>query len=180
MISSKKKKNKKKYMHSNGKKSVDANVLIYQHDDYDLRKQHIAEKIVNDNPVVTAQALAEYLGGMEKKFRKEHPKGTPLDITAKAFILKTCASSLMGTHVQPVNADTLIHAENLVQQHGFQLRDAVIVAASIEAGCTTLYSEDMKHEDLVDQQLYIKNPFVMDEFRQQLNSAGGYATPHGH
>jgi predicted nucleic acid-binding protein len=140
-------------------KSVDANVLLYLHDYNDMRKQHIARKIVNDNPVVTAQAVAEYLGGMEKKFKKSHPKGTPLDKEDKATILRTCASNLDESHIQHVSTYTLVHAEDLVEQHGFQLRDAVIVAASIEAGCTTLYSEDMDDELKVDKQLTIKNPF---------------------
>jgi predicted nucleic acid-binding protein len=37
--------------------------------------------------------------------------------------------------------------------------DAMIVAAALEAGCTTLYSEDMQHGLLIEDQLRIDNPF---------------------
>jgi predicted nucleic acid-binding protein len=67
----------------------------------------------------------------------------------------------MESHIQHVSTETLVHAEHLVEQHGFQLRDAVIVAASVEAGCTTLYSEDMDDKLKVDKQLTIRNPFNM-------------------
>jgi predicted nucleic acid-binding protein len=143
--------------------SVDANVLLYLHDRNDLRKQRIARKLVNDNPVVSAQTVAEYLGGVEKQFREEHPKGTPLGKDDKTDMLRTCASNLIGSHIQHVSVDTLLHAEDLVGQYQFQLRDSVVVAASVEAGCTILYSEDMDDGLKVDKQLTIKNPFNVED-----------------
>jgi predicted nucleic acid-binding protein len=123
-----------------------------------MRKQQIAIKIVNDNPVVPAQAVAEYLGGMEKLFRDANPKGTPLDKDDKVNILRTCASNLIGSHIQHVSVETLLHARDLVEEHRFQLRDAVVVAASVEAGCIILYTEDMDDQLKVDKQLTIKPP----------------------
>jgi predicted nucleic acid-binding protein len=37
--------------------------------------------------------------------------------------------------------------------------DALIVAAALEAGCTTLYSEDLQSGPLIDRRLRIRNPF---------------------
>lgn len=150
------------------KESVDTNILIYLHDRVDPNKRMIAEIIVDEQPVVSVQAVSEYLCEREKDWRKDRPKGTPFDDEAKMLVLDICANDLDGTYIQHVDVNTLRHARKLVGRHHFQLRDAVIVASSVEAGCTTLYSEDMKHEDLVDQQLYIRNPFKMEEFRQQL------------
>jgi predicted nucleic acid-binding protein len=96
---------------------------------------------------------------MENQFRDSHPKGTPLDEMAKIEILKECEKTLTGSHIQHVSTETLQHAQKLVQKHKFQLRDAVIVASMVEAGCTVLYSEDMDGKLKVDEQLYIKNPF---------------------
>jgi predicted nucleic acid-binding protein len=41
----------------------------------------------------------------------------------------------------------------------FQLFDAIIVAASLQAGCDILYSEDMHHGLIVNSSLTILNPF---------------------
>jgi predicted nucleic acid-binding protein len=149
------------------KKSVDTNVLLYLHDKVEPDKRMIAELIVRKQPVVSVQAVSEYLCESEKKWRQAHTKGTPFDDEAKMLVLDTCANDLKDAFFQHVDVNTLKHARKLVGLHHFQLRDAVIVASSVEAGCTTLYSEDMKHEDLVDEQLYIRNPFKMEEFIQK-------------
>jgi predicted nucleic acid-binding protein len=148
-------------------KSVDTNVLLYLNQEVEPDKKLIAEIIVGKHPVVSAQAVSEYLCEREKEWRKARPKGTPFDDDAKAFVLDSCANDLDGTHIQHVDVNTLRHARNLVRQHHLPLRDAVIVASSVEAGCNTLYSEDMDDGLKVEKQLTIKNPFIMDEFIQQ-------------
>jgi predicted nucleic acid-binding protein len=35
----------------------------------------------------------------------------------------------------------------------------MMVAAALIAGCTTLYSEDLQHSQLIDEQLTVINPF---------------------
>ncbi|WP_252263399.1 hypothetical protein [Paracidobacterium acidisoli] len=42
---------------------------------------------------------------------------------------------------------------------GYQIYDALVIAAALEAGCTTLYSEDMQDGQKIDG-LTIRNPFV--------------------
>ncbi len=45
-------------------------------------------------------------------------------------------------------------------RHGFHIYDALIVAAALEAGCGTLYSEDMQSGQVIAGQLTIRNPFA--------------------
>ena len=37
--------------------------------------------------------------------------------------------------------------------------DSLIVATALENGCTILYSEDMQHEQIIEKQIKIINPF---------------------
>ena len=53
-------------------------------------------------------------------------------------------------------------ALDLVSRHGFQVWDAVILAASAEAGAAVLLSEDMQHGFIWDG-VTIVNPFVLSE-----------------
>jgi predicted nucleic acid-binding protein len=46
-----------------------------------------------------------------------------------------------------------------VQSGGFSFYDALIVSSAIEAGCDTLYSEDMQHGRSIGG-LTIINPFI--------------------
>ena len=66
------------------------------------------------------------------------------------------------TMVDPPLALTLdLHnsARALAQDHGLSFYDALIVSAAIEAGCDTLFSEDMQHGRSIGG-LAIVNPFV--------------------
>jgi predicted nucleic acid-binding protein len=47
----------------------------------------------------------------------------------------------------------------LAERHGFAFFDALMVAAALRAGSTTLWSEDMQDGMLVDGKLRIANPF---------------------
>ncbi len=48
----------------------------------------------------------------------------------------------------------------MAQRHNFSTHDAMILAAALEAGCATLWSEDMQHGMGVDGRLTIRNPFL--------------------
>jgi predicted nucleic acid-binding protein len=54
---------------------------------------------------------------------------------------------------------TCVQARMLARDHGFSFYDALIVAAAIESGCDTLYSEDMQHGRVIAG-LTIVNPFA--------------------
>ena len=55
-----------------------------------------------------------------------------------------------------IHSDALRHA----QRHGFSIFDALVVAAALHAGCSTLWSEDMQHGLMIDKLLRILNPFL--------------------
>jgi len=60
---------------------------------------------------------------------------------------------------RPVTAEIHDDALRLAGQHGFHIYDAVIVAAALEAGCATLYTEDLQSGQVIDGRLTIHNPF---------------------
>jgi predicted nucleic acid-binding protein len=47
--------------------------------------------------------------------------------------------------VHPSNAAQHMRASELRQRHAFSYWDSLIAAAALDAGCTTLFSEDMQH-----------------------------------
>jgi predicted nucleic acid-binding protein len=50
------------------------------------------------------------------------------------------------------------HIDDL--QHGYNIYDALVVSAALEAGCTTLYSDGLHDGQIIDGQLTIRNPFA--------------------
>lgn len=51
-------------------------------------------------------------------------------------------------------------ASQLRETASFSFWDSLIVAAALDAGCSTLYSEDMQHGQVVDGRLTIFNPLL--------------------
>ncbi len=56
---------------------------------------------------------------------------------------------------------TQIHQRGLqvAERYRFSFYDALIVAAALESGSTTLYSEDLQDGQVIDRVLAVKNPF---------------------
>ena len=57
-----------------------------------------------------------------------------------------------------------IHESGLSIAERYQLStyDAMIAAAALDAGCTTLWSEDMQHGLLISDRVRVRNPFRQD------------------
>ena len=53
----------------------------------------------------------------------------------------------------------------------FAFFDLLIVASALEAGCSTLPSEDMPDGQLIDERLTIRNPFVIAPGHSRSNKA---------
>jgi predicted nucleic acid-binding protein len=98
--------------------------------------------------VISVQVLSEFTNVARSKLKWPWP-----DIEA--------ALALYGGQigrVRSLTAQTHAAALALARDHGFAFYDAMIVAAAIEAGCHTLYTEDMQ-DGLVIGGLTIRNPF---------------------
>ena len=52
---------------------------------------------------------------------------------------------LLVDDVRPIALSTHEIAVSLAREHGLDIDDALILAAALEAGCDTLYSEDFQH-----------------------------------
>jgi len=61
----------------------------------------------------------------------------------------------------PVPVEVSIHeaALKISQEHGYEIYDALVVAAALDAGCAVLYSEDLQDGQVIGRKLTIRNPF---------------------
>ena len=60
----------------------------------------------------------------------------------------------------PITIEMHEAALKIAEQHGYEIYDALVVAAALEAGCAILYSEDFQDGRTIDGQLTIRNPFI--------------------
>ena len=127
----------------------DTSVLIYIVTDDEWRSG-IAARVLQGGGVVSAQVLSEFVSVSRRKMRQEWHKIRQdlLDIR-----------SLCGP-VQPITLETHEEALSIAQRYGYHIYDSLMIAAALEAGCTTLYAEDMQDGQVIGA-LTIRNPFLM-------------------
>jgi predicted nucleic acid-binding protein len=111
----------------------DTNVLVYTITD-DARGD-VARSRLSDGGVISAQVLNEFVRVARKKLRLDWA------------IIEAALAELRAlvNDVRPVALSTHEFAVSLARRDGFDIYDALILAAAIEAGCETLYSEDFQH-----------------------------------
>lgn len=126
----------------------DTNILLYLFLEDGYRTQ-VAEELVLQGGMVSVQVLNELVSVARGKLKLRWEQ--VCTIRDKALILLP----------NPVPLTEEIHhlAVDLSRRHGFNIYDSLIVAAAMQAGCTTLYSEDMQHGFTVGK-LTIVNPFL--------------------
>jgi len=66
-------------------------------------------------------------------------------------------SNIVEIHI--LDAQTSFSALNLLKKYKFSFYDALIVASALEENCETLFSEDMQHDQIIEDKLLIQNPF---------------------
>jgi predicted nucleic acid-binding protein len=131
----------------------DTNVLLYALDirrgtSRDLRADK-AEEILIRGGVVSVQVLNEFYDVASRKSK--------LSCEKIADLLQVI-EALCGRAV-PLTADTHTIAIDISKRHGFRIYDSLILAAAMQAGCTTVYTEDLQHGQTIGK-LTIVNPFL--------------------
>lgn len=126
---------------------LDTNVILYLLDGG--RKADIAEILLERRPLVSVQVLNEALVNCRRKAGMSWEEANRF----LAGIRSLCP-------VEPLTLATHEVGCALAERYTLAPYDAMIVAAALMAGCTTLYSEDMHAGLLVEGQLRLVNPFA--------------------
>jgi predicted nucleic acid-binding protein len=125
----------------------DTSILVYAQQTGD--KANRARALFAGGGKLSVQVLNEFASVSRRKQRKDWRE-----------IAEAISDAL--TLVDPPLAITLdLHAAGraLADDHRLSFYDALIVAAAIEAGCDTLFSEDMQHGRKFGS-LIVVNPFL--------------------
>lgn len=127
---------------------LDTNILVYAFTS-DPRSQ-LAEQLLAKGCSISVQGLNEFANVAHRKL-------------GMSWAEIGEATTIIGTlckRVLPLDADT--HAETLKQaeRNGLSFYDALVVATALRANCTVLWSEDMQHGRVIEDQLQIVNPFA--------------------
>ena len=126
----------------------DTNVILYLLS-VDAAKADRAEELLAIGGAISVQVLNEFTSVASKKLRMSWSEIA--EILAQVRAVCPVVDMTVATHDRAVA---------VVERYGLSFYDALIVAAALIAGCSTLYSEDMQHGQVIERQLTIRNPFL--------------------
>ena len=129
----------------------DSNVFVYAFDNDDVARQPVAQQLLGRQAgdrglVLSVQVLLETYHVLTRKKR-----AAPADALAAVRLL-------MQYEVMAPSADAALRALELAARHGLSAWDALIVQAALDAGCDTLFSEDLQDGRRYGA-LQVVNPF---------------------
>jgi predicted nucleic acid-binding protein len=135
-----------------GKTFVDTNIFVYaaMKSKDNPEKWRMAVDLLNSSRsfVVSTQVLNEFSSVLlRKNISDDDIKSRVEDIVADSA-------------VTVVTLETIRQAWELRSRYMVSYWDSLIVASALQAGCTTLYTEDLNHGMIVDKKLHIVNPFT--------------------
>jgi predicted nucleic acid-binding protein len=131
----------------NGKPFFDTNVLIYAAIGDDPRAA-TARALLESGGVIGVQQLNEFVAVAQRKLRKAWD-----EIVEKLNDIRTLCSG-------PVPLTLEVHetALRIAKRYGYRIYDSLSVAAALKSACDTLYSEDLRDGQVIED-LTIRNPF---------------------
>jgi len=127
---------------------LDTNVLVYLAS-ADAEKAGRAEVLLaSDEPVISVQVLGELVRVLRRKIGFSWAETRDFLAVVRELAV-----------VRPVTVEIHDHALRLAERHGLSIFDATIVASALEAGCRTLWTEDLQDGRAFESRLRIRNPF---------------------
>ena len=127
----------------------DTSILLYMVTSEDPRTE-VAEKLLRIGGVISVQVLNEFVSVARRKYAMDWK-----EIEAAIFGIRLLCDPVV--HLTINTHETGVY---IAQRYKYRIYDALHLAAAIESGCKTLYSEHMQDGQIIGT-VTIRNPFVV-------------------
>jgi predicted nucleic acid-binding protein len=126
----------------------DTSILLYLLSP-DARKADRVETLLAAGGAISVQVLNEFAAVARRKAALSWPEVRE----ALGAVRAACITHPVTEKIHDIGVD-------VAERYGFSVYDSMIVAAAQGAGCTTLFSEDLQHRQVIDGRLSVRNPFL--------------------
>jgi len=127
---------------------LDSNIVLYALGDDD-KKSRVAAHLTQASPWRSTQGINECSHVLRRKLQWS-PGKIDEHLSAILWLVQladVCISEIRSAWV-------------LAERYGFGHYDSLILAAALQTGSATLYTEDMQHGQVIEGRLTLINPFV--------------------
>jgi len=132
---------------------IDTNVLVYIHlfdeESQDKRKalQNLLQRRIDAELIINVQVINEFYNVLLRKNIEDN------------VIQEKIHSQLEICSASELSLKTVFSAWKLREKYKYSYWDSLILASALENSCSILYSEDMQHDQVIEDNLKIINPF---------------------
>jgi predicted nucleic acid-binding protein len=132
---------------------IDSNIWLYAfvaNPGEEMKHDHARALVETVSPcVISSQVVVEVCNNLLRKAGM-----------TEAELMPVVEDLYRRYDVRDTGLDCHRTASRLRSAHAFSYWDSLIVASALDAGCHTLYTEDMQHGQMIDAHLRITNPFL--------------------
>ena len=135
---------------------IDTNVLVYIHlfdeesQDKRIELQDALHKRIDAELIINVQVINEFYNVLLRKNIEDN------------VIQEKINSQLEICSASELSLKTVFSAWKLRTKYKYSYWDSLILASALENSCSTLYSEDMQHDQVIEDNLKIINPFEIN------------------
>ena len=129
---------------------LDTNILVYLYSEDEPEKQSIVLNIFDKVHCVTStQVLNEFCAVCLRKLRMPSSQ-----------VLQSIIEIIENCELCYIDIEIIQKALSLNDKYGYTYYDCLVLASAIFCGCKYFYSEDMQHNQCIERNLIILNPFL--------------------
>jgi|ERR1700733_11112857 len=129
---------------------LDSNIIIYAYSIDEPKKQTIVKDLLNIHEIIiiSTQTINEFITvTTRKKILNIKQVSAVVDELFSVFLVET------------INQNVIKNAIILADKYHYSYFDCLMLASALTSGCSILYSEDMHHSHMIENNLKITNPF---------------------
>lgn len=135
-----------------GKVFFDTNLWVYLYSKDPVEKYSQVNEIFLANIeslIISSQILGELYNVLVKKKLRTREQSQEI-----------LSQLIDGFDILKIDAQKVLDATGINFRYGYSYWDSLIIATALQSGCSILYSEDMQHDQLIEDKLRIINPFI--------------------
>ena len=128
---------------------IDTNILVYFVSNDSVKMNICRDLLINDTrSIISSQVINEF---------------TNVVIRKKILSFKNAVSYandfMAAFNFVLIKKNTIRLSFDIIKKYKFSTWDSLIIASALENDCNILYTEDMQHDQIIEDQLRIINPF---------------------
>lgn len=131
---------------------LDTNLWVYFYCKTDENKHNLVSNLIDKNfdyIIISSQILGELYHVLTRKkiFSKEESQAIIIELSNIFYITE-------------INLIKVLKAMKINLTYGYAYGDSLIISTAINENCSLIYSEDMQHNQSIENKLKIVNPFI--------------------